>query len=165
MIPKFQTTIAQVLERPIRPDEVNAMLSFAKTIPIRLPLADMIEDVEDEAITEVIEKLKGSYPKFQSLHFKAYEKCRRDMKHVLRYVYQAVILESPQFMNDRLLYWLRTMTSAGAMTPKFMRDTYSNLNEALRKRLPSTQYEFLAPVMNNVIEVLSDYPEPTNPRV
>ncbi|MDF1664328.1 MAG: hypothetical protein P1V97_21360 [Planctomycetota bacterium] len=165
MIPKFQTTVAQVLERPIRTEEVNTMISYAKSMALRLSVADALKSIEDEAIEETFAQLKRKYPQFNTLHFKAYEKGKRDMKMVLRYSFQAMLLDSPQYLNDRLLYWLRTMIGSGGLTPGFVRDTYSFFREALKAKMPAAQYEFMKPVLDNVVDVLPDFPVPANPRV
>lgn len=165
MIPKFQSTLEHMMERPIRADEANALLSHAESMALRLPIAQALKAVEDEAIEATFVQLKRKYPQFKGLHFKAYEKGRRDMKMVLRYSFHAMLLDSPQYMNDRLLYWLRTMIGSGGLTPDFVRDTYTFFRNALQAKLPSDQFQFMKPMLDTVIEVLPNFPVPANPRV
>lgn len=146
-------------------EEQGRLMAYAETLPQRFRASAAVEQAEDEIVSTVIEKLKQAYPNFGKHHDQAWEKGTRDLQLVLRHVTQAMVLDDVQSLNERLLYWFRTILMGVNITPQFIRDSFTMLREACRDRVAAEDFALLDPALLNTIEVLSDIPEPYTPAV
>lgn len=147
------------------PEERHRILSEAEALPHRLAAAENLERIEEAALRAVIEEMQGRYPNFARYHDQAWARQFRDMQLVLRAAASAMILDDPAEMDDRLLFWLRTMFAANNYTPDFVRDCFSRLRDVVRERLESASADRLTPYLDRAVRVLSDFPEPATAAV
>ena len=141
-------------------EEQQTMLRWSEGLSARFQAATFIAAKEDVMVKEVIELLKAKYPNMGRYHADGWEKGYRDMQLVLRYMVRAMILEDVQDLDDKLLYWFRTILRAVNLTPKFIKDAYELLRQVCQRQLPADVFQRLDPVIVHTISVLSDFPEP-----
>ncbi|XZE34416.1 hypothetical protein SH501x_005236 [Pirellulaceae bacterium SH501] len=124
-----------------------------------------IEENEDTAVRFCIDNTRKRYPNFDKYHTNAWAKAFRDVQLTTRYMAQAMLLSDMKILEDKLLYWLRTILSGFSFTPEFNRDTYTYLKQGFRQALPPDVFEEFEPYLDRSIEILSDFPNPAVPAV
>lgn len=146
-------------------EERTALRDFATSIPSRLAAMENIEKVEEAALRSAIEQLQGQYPDFARYHDQAWARHYRDLQLVLRAAAVAMVLDDPAEMEDRLLFWLRTMFAANQYTPEFVRDSVNRLRESLDERLDAETAGRIQPYLKRAEAVLAEFPEPATAAV
>jgi hypothetical protein len=146
-------------------DERNQLVSFANAMPKRVAAADAVAQKEDAVIRAVIEQMQQRFPNFAKHHDQAWARQFRDVQLVLRADAQAMIFDDLRRLDDKVLYWLRTVFAASNYTPGFVRDCFESLRDQLRSKLNRDEFDLLQPYLNRNVEVLSDFPEPAVPAV
>lgn len=146
--------------RYFTPEERQRILSYAESLPERLTVAENLERIEEAALRSVIEEMQSRYPNFARYHDQAWARQFRDMQLVLRAAASAMVLDDPSEMDDRLLYWMRTMFAASNYTPDFVRDCFSRLRDVVRERLEASSADKMSPYLDRAIRILADFPEP-----
>src|SRR5258707_13628103 len=111
-------------------DERSAWLAYAASVPIRFETAAAVEQAEDSAIRHVIEEMKNRYPNFAKYHDQGWARCFRDLQLVVRQDVQSMLLDDIRSLDDRILFWLRTIFASYNLTPGFCHDAFSLLHEA-----------------------------------
>lgn len=146
--------------RFLNKEEMREILNYTNSLPARFKAATQAEQMEAEIIRWVIDQLKPRYPNMEKFHLRGWERGYRDVQLTFRYIVQAMILDDVKVLEDKLLFWLRTMLAGVDLTPQFVRDTYELLTESCEARLSQESFELLAPFLHRTTEVLSDIPEP-----
>ena len=151
--------------RYLTKDEQEELLAYAAALPKKIRYADLLEQKEGVIIGNLTEEMKRRYPNFAKFHDQAWGKCQRDTSLVLRYDVQAMVFDDMKMLDDKLLYWLRTILSASNMTPKFVSDCYTILRDQVKAEVSAEAFAALQPYLQRNIDVLSDFPEPATPAV
>lgn len=146
--------------RYLTPQECKLITDFASGFQGRFAAAREVEEHEEKIVTTAIATTRSAYPNFENFHEAGYSKCFRDMQLVLRYNVQAMVFCDVDGMNDKVLYWLRTILSGTCQTPKLISDAYTNLRAACQESLSDSTFALMDVPLSNTIEVLSDVPEP-----
>lgn len=134
---------------------------FAK----RLEVMALVEEAEDNAVRFCIDNTRKRYPNFDKYHDKAWAKAFRDVQLTTRYMAQAMLIDEMSLLEEKLLFWLRTILAGFNFTPEFNRDTYTYLKEGFRQSLPPDAFAMMEPYLNRTIDVMSNFPQPATPAV
>ena len=151
--------------RYLTSEEQEKLSDYMAKFKIRMGYVALIEDAEDAAVRYCIENTRKRYPNFDKYHDKAWAKAFRDVQLTTRYAAQAMLLDEPKILKDKLLYWLRTILSGLNFTPEFNRDTYTYLTEGFRQSLPPEVFSEFEPFLDLVVSIMSDFPQPATPAV
>lgn len=151
--------------RYLTPEEQEEILSYTESLPARFRVAAMVAEKEQFAVRHCIDEMRKLYPNFERHHDQAWQKAYRDVQLATRYAVQAMVLDDTAMLEEKLLYWLRTILASFGFTPKFVHDTYRLLAEGMQKNLPEEAYAMMKPVLDRIIDVLSQFPEPVTPTV
>lgn len=146
-------------------EEKTQVVELVNRLPQRIKLAEQVEAIEDKAIRAVIDFMQQKYPNLGRYHDQAWAKAYRDIQLVLRYNVQAMVMDDVTTLNDKLIYWLRTILASANMTPQFVRDTYVCLRDNLKRLIDDKAYAALVPFLDSTITELSNFPEPATPMV
>ncbi len=161
----LQRLVIEADGRYFTPDERRQILEESERIRDRLAAAEHLERVEEPVLRAVIEEMQGRYPNFSRYHDQAWARHYRDMQLVLRAAASAMIVNDPADLDDRLLYWLRTMFAANNYTPEFVETCFARLRDIIRERLEGPSADQLMPYLDRAVRVLSDFPEPATAAV
>ena len=154
-------TFARAAEgRYFHPDERQALLAKATALPQRFQAADQVQQHEEAIVQAVIDAMQQRYPESSAIRGPALAKTQNDVQLVLRFNVQAMILDDMRWLDEKVLFWLRTILAAGNFTPQFSRDCFTLLGEQVKKSINPESAALLQPYLNRNIEVLSDIPEP-----
>lgn len=151
--------------RYLTADERTEVMDYVQKFSERLKVAALIEEAEDGAVRFCIENTRKRYPNFDKYHQAAWAKAFRDVQLTLRYVAQAMLVDEIKLLEEKLLFWLRTILAGLNFTPEFNRDTYTYLKQGLRQSLPPDAFETVQPYLDRVIEIMSEFPAPAVPAV
>jgi hypothetical protein len=145
--------------RYFRPEERQALLTRATTLPNRFQAADEVQEREDAIVQAVMEAMQQRFPESSALKGPAFAKTQNDIQLVLRFNVQAMVLDDMCWLDEKVLFWLRTILAAGSFTPQFSRDCFTQLRMQVEKNISPESMALLQPYLNRNIEVLSDIPE------
>jgi hypothetical protein len=161
----LQTILRDANGRYLNADERSAWLAYAQSVPNRFETALAVERAEDGALRQVIEEMKRRYPNFANYHDQGWARCFRDLQLVLRQDVQSMLLDDVHLLDDKILFWLRTIFASYNLTPAFCHDAFSLLHDALKEHLGLDDFGRIQPYLQRNVEVLSDFPEPVTPAV
>jgi Phycobilisome protein len=63
-------------------------------------------------------------------------------------------------LEDKALFYLRSILAAYNVTPQFAREAFGRLRDRCREQLAAETFARLAPYLERNIQVLADFPEP-----
>lgn len=151
--------------RYLSEEERKEITEYMHAFESRLQLVTLIEENEDAAVRFCIDNTRKRYPNFDKYHQYAWAKAFRDVQLTTRYMAQALLLDEISLLEDKLLFWLRTILAGLNFTPEFNRDTYTYLKQGFRQSLPPEAFSQFEPYLNRTIEIMSDFPAPATPAV
>jgi hypothetical protein len=140
--------------------EREQVLAYARELPARLQAAEEVELYEAEILAAIVEALRERYPRYEKLFPEAWDRCTRDVAFILRFDVRAMIANDRRPLDDKALFYLRSILAAYNLTPQFTRDCFTLLRDQCRERLAPDTFAFLEPFLGRNIEVLADFPEP-----
>lgn len=151
--------------RYLTEDERKTVLEYTNGFAERFRILALIESNEDTAVRFCIDNTRKRYPNFDKYHTTAWAKAFRDVQLTTRYMAQAMMLDEISLLEEKLLFWLRTILAGLNFTPEFNRDTYTYLKQGFRQSLPPDAFAVFEPFLNRTIEIMSDFPAPATPAV
>jgi len=151
--------------RYLTADERQSVLEYTNGFAERFRILSLIEESEDAAVRFCIDNTRKRYPNFDKYHTTAWAKAFRDVQLTTRYMAQSMLLDDIGILEEKLLFWLRTILAGLNFTPEFNRDTYTFLKQGFRQSLPPDAFGVFEPFLNRTIEVMSDFPAPATPAV
>ncbi|MBI1292502.1 hypothetical protein GC173_14885 [bacterium] len=112
------------------------------------------QEVEAIVLKNTIENI---FKKFDfSKAFQYRDKCYRDVGIVYRYCVFAMLCDDLGFIEDKLLFWLRTVLQSlnfpGGVAS--IRQTYSDLMKETQRQLPPEDFRLLEPYLARTVSVL-----------
>jgi hypothetical protein len=146
-------------------DERRQIKDYTDSLQRRLDAAEAVEQKEEAALRGVIEEMQKKYPNFAKYHDQGWARQFRDMQLVLRSVVHAMIMDDIDQLDDRILFWMRTMFAANNYTPAFVRDCFTRLRDRLAEQAGRDHFDLLKPGLDRSVEVLGDFAEPATPAV
>jgi Phycobilisome protein len=146
--------------RYLTPDEREQILAYARDLPARVRAAEEVEAREADILGAVVDGLRERYPRYERLFPNAWDRCARDVQLVLRYDVRAMLAADPRPLEDKALYYLRSILAAYNLTPQFARDCCALLRDRCRERLSPESFALLEPFLERNSQVLGDFPEP-----
>ncbi len=146
--------------RYLTPEERSDVLAYAKELPARVRAAQEVEALEGDIVAAACEGLRERYPRYQRLFPNAWDRCAEELRLVLRYDVRAMLADDPRPLEDKALFYLRSILAAYNLTPQFARDAYELLRDKCRDRLSPDAFSLLEPYLQRNVAVLADFPEP-----
>lgn len=165
----MKNRIAQVLvgsdSRYLTAEERQEVLEYTGGFSERFRIVALVEANEDAAVRFCIDNTRKRYPNFDKYHTSAWAKAFRDVQLTTRYMAQAMLMDEMGILEEKLLFWLRTILAGLNFTPEFNRDTYTFLKQGFRQSLPPDAFAAFEPYLDRTIEIMSDFPAPATPAV
>lgn len=147
---------------------------------VRVTAAQEIREVEARIVKEVVRSVFTKYP-YEAHHDHATAKCIRDVRYVSAYATMAMLMDDVQWLDDKLLIWLRTILqafefpasvtkkkvlfAARSADPKMdgldakrqsIHDTYTRLRDGYREALTDSSYQLVRPALQRVVDTLTE---------
>jgi len=162
---RINTMILESDSRYLTAEERQELLTYTSSFQERLEAVAQIEENEDAAVRFCIDSTRKRYPNFDKYHTAAWAKAFRDVQLTTRFMAQSMLLDEMGILEEKLLFWLRTILAGLNFTPEFNRDTYTYLKQGFRQSLPPDTFGKFEPYLNRTIEIMSDFPMPATPAV
>ena len=141
-------------------EERAKLLAIARELPARVRAAEDVEAHEAATTAAVVAALHGRYPRYEKLFPQGWDRCASDLQLVLRSNVRAMLANDPRPLDDKALYYLRSILAAYNLTPQFTRDCFTLLRDQCRERLSPEAFALLEPFLARNVEVLGNIPEP-----
>jgi len=146
-------------------EERDALILYSESLGARLVAVNEVETAKTEIVEEVMTHMKRMYPNIPRFHVSGFEKGYRDNTLLLEYMAKCMFLDDLELYDLQVLTWVRTLFKSFNFTPKFMRDNFTAMREAVKKRVRPRSFELMNPFLTHTIQYLSDIPEPVRPEV
>lgn len=140
--------------RYFTPDERRILREYAESVPQRLEAAERVEQNEESILAAVIEEIRQRRPEFATHRDQPWARLYRDLQLVLRSSTQALVCDDERLLDERVLYWLRSVAAASDVSPAFLGECYTALRERCRATLPESAFRLLKPLLERAVEVL-----------
>jgi hypothetical protein len=151
--------------RYLTAEERDEIKEYLHAFEGRMEVTALVEEAEDSAVRFCIESTRKRYPNFDKYHDKAWAKAFRDVQLTTRFMTQAMLVDEMSVLEEKLLFWLRTILAGLNFTPEFNRDTYTYLQEGFRQSLPPHAFTQLEPYLERTVDIMSNFPQPATPAV
>lgn len=126
-------------------DELQFLDGYAHSFYVRVQTYQRLQIAEAMIVQQVLSKVRKLDPaSFQRDH--AEMKWKRDTIRVLRYSAIALLLDDPNTLRERLLYWFRIIMKAFG-TEKNCAITYQVMQEVVQQYLTPTQANLFCPIL------------------
>lgn len=145
--------------------ERDRLTAYAESVAARALAAQEMEQIKGEVVEACMARMRQMYPNIPRFHASGFEKGTRDNTLLLEYMTKCMLLDDAKLLDEQVLTWVRTLFKSFNFTPKFMRDNFTLLREAVRARAKPRTFTLMEPLLNHTIDYLSDIPEPVRPEV
>jgi hypothetical protein len=126
-------------------DELKFIDHYARSFYLRVQTYQRLQVAEAMIVQQVLNRVKKLDPaSFQQEHIEA--KWKRDTIRVLRYSAIALLLDDPNTLRERLLYWFQTVMKAFG-TQKNCAITYQVMQEVVQQLLTPNQASLFCPIL------------------
>src|SRR4051794_37297052 len=124
MNPPISTIIRQADGRYLTAEERDAILAYARDLPGAVSSAEEVAAHEDEIVDSVVTPMREQYPRFERLFHNAWDQFTVDLRLVLRADARALLTGDLRPLEDKALFYLRSILAAYNVTPQFARDAF-----------------------------------------
>ena len=156
----LQSLLTAAEGRYFHADERHSLLSKAASLPDRFQASDQVQEREEAIIGSVMEELRRRYPDSPATQGPGSTKTSSDLQLVLRFNVQAMICDDMRWLDEKVLFWLRTILRAANFSPQLSHDCFTLLGQHVAQTVTPQSWALLQPYLDRSIEVLSDIPEP-----
>jgi Phycobilisome protein len=147
------------------PAERDHLAAYAESVGGRLFALQEMNQIAAECVEGCMAQMRRMYPNIPRFHASGFEKGSRDNLLLLEYMTKCMLLDDIKLLDEQVLTWVRTLFKSFNFTPKFMRDNFTLLREAVRARAKPRTFALMEPYLTHTIDYLSDIPEPVRPEV
>jgi hypothetical protein len=140
--------------RYLTQDERKALRDYAASVPSRLNAAESIEAAESDVLNRVVDEMRKRHPNFATHREQPWARLFRDVQLVLRTCTHAVVCDDVRLLDERVLYWLRSVAAAAGVPTSFQNDCYSLLRDVCASKLSSSDFAMLKPMLDRAAAVL-----------
>lgn len=151
----FKDMSAQLMQRPMNDEELDALRRHAKWVKQTPPIALALKQHESTIIHATVKQLYAKYPNYLERYRNCELKTARDMRSVLGYCLYAVVLDDPDYAKDKMLYWFRTILNAFEFGNSFIEDAYRMLQAEVATHLSNDTNPPLMAMLEEAITVFT----------
>jgi hypothetical protein len=135
-------------------DELKFLAAYVRSYHLRVQTYQRLQVAEGLIVQQVLAKVKKLDPAtFQQEQTEM--KWKRDTIRVLRYSAIALLLDDPDTMRERFLFWFRTIMKAFG-TQKNCAITYQVMQEVVQQYLTPTQANLFCPILELNRQILGN---------
>lgn len=142
--------------RYLTDEEVREALKESPFLASRIRAMRSAQRVEDEVVKSTVDPVLKKFDFQTGRGGYGSAKCYRDVGTVYRYCVYAMVCDDLALLNDKLLYWLRTILQSLSF-PGYndsIAATYTLLRREMNRRLPAEDAALLDPFFRATEEIL-----------
>ncbi|EKQ70029.1 putative transcriptional regulator with Zn ribbon and ATP-cone domains [Leptolyngbyaceae cyanobacterium JSC-12] len=154
MLSQLQTLSYKTDGRYATDEELKMIIDFVRSFQLRAQTYQQLQAAEAQIVQQVYAKIKASEPSLlMSGDADVSAKWKRDTIRVLRYSAIAMLLDDPDSLREKLLFWMRTIMKAfGA--ERSCNVTYAVMQEVVKQHLSPAQASLFCPILEMNRQVL-----------
>jgi hypothetical protein len=160
MNPPPTTIFRQSDGRYLSPEERDAVLAYARELPAAVSAGQDVEAHEGAVIAAAVAEMRDQFPRFDRLFTDAWDRLAADLRLVLRADVRAMLTGDLKVLEDKALFYLRSILAAYNVTPQFAREAFSRLRDRCRDKFSTETFARMEPFLERNVQVLADFPEP-----
>ncbi|PZV15824.1 MAG: phycobilisome protein [Leptolyngbya sp.] len=135
-------------------DELEFVSEFGRSFYLRVETYQRLQTMEAIIVQQVLTKMQLLEPSlFHSNTVDVTAKWKRDTIRVLRYSAIAMLLNDPDSLRDRLLFWFRTIMKAFD-AQRSCSVTYAVMQDVVKHHLLPTQARLFCPILEMNRQIL-----------
>ncbi|MBW4519600.1 MAG: phycobilisome protein [Scytolyngbya sp. HA4215-MV1] len=147
MLSQFSRLSLEAEGRYATDGELQFLSDYTQSFNLRMRTYQKLQVVEAQLIQEVQAKMQALDPTlFQSSNEDITPKWKRDTVRVMRYSAMAMLLNDPDLLRERLLFWMETVMRAfGAQHSCEV--TYNVMQEVVKRHFTPLEASLLCPIL------------------
>ncbi len=135
-------------------EELGFLSEFGQSFYLRVQTYQQLQAMEAAILQEVLTKMQLLEPSlFHTDNANLTAKWKRDTIRVFRYSAIAMLLDDPDSLRDRLLFWFRTIMKAFA-AERSCNVTYTVMQGVVKNNLTASQASLFCPILEMNRQVL-----------
>lgn len=147
MLSQLQRLSQEAEGRYASDEELQFIQDYLRSYALRLQTYQRLHELEGPIVQQVYEKMRSRQPSiFLSNTEDVSVKWKRDTIRVLRYSAIALLLNDPETLRERLLYWMQTIMRAFGAQPSCQM-TYEVMQEVVKQALTPPQANLFCPIL------------------
>ncbi|MFQ3671172.1 MAG: hypothetical protein SNJ84_06915 [Verrucomicrobiia bacterium] len=179
--PKLSVLFKQAESRHFKDEEFDTILDEFPDLAPRVDACKEIRQKDVAIISKVVKEVFSQYD-YNQFHDHASAKCPRDVRYVVTYACAAMLANDPQWFEDKLLIWLKTILQAFEFPPRkpgagktlfadeqlekalaplpqktmSIYHCYYRLRQEMQRELSESSYRLIEPFLTQSLEVLTE---------
>ncbi|MBF2098242.1 MAG: hypothetical protein IGQ88_07700 [Gloeomargaritaceae cyanobacterium C42_A2020_066] len=154
MLAELQHLDVELNGRFTTSDELKFLGEYLTTVDLRLSAYAKISAADAEILDALDKRLLARFPKLYRKGTRDLAPtCRRDRFEVLRACAAAMLMDDPEGIKQRLLYWFETVLRA-YHDEKEAGLSYQMLQDVLKDYLTPQEAALMKPILDQCVEVL-----------
>lgn len=147
MLSRLERLAIEVDGRYATDSELQFIIQYGQSYRARMGTYAKLQGLEATIVQTVYQKMRSLDPSlFMSGKEDVSAKWKRDTLRVLRYSAVAMLLDDPDGLQERLLFWLQTIMRAfGAQ--RSCNITYEVMQEVVRQHLSAAEATLFCPIL------------------
>ncbi len=171
---------ADAESRHLTEDELSTYMDAMPDWSGRAYAAREVKQHEAAVVKAVVQQVFVSFP-YEANHELASAKCTRDVRYVSAYATMAMLMNDPQWLDDKLLIWMKTIllsfefpdraqkrsvlfakkstdlrTDSLDAKRRSIYDCYTRLRDGYRQVLTPSSWELMQPILQQVVDSLTE---------
>ena len=128
-------------------EELQFVSDYMQSFSLRAQTYQKLQSVEAAIVQQVEEKMRSRDPNlFRSGNEDVSAKWKRDTLRVLRYSAVAMLMNDPETLCERFLFWFQTIMKAFS-AQKSCNATYEVMQEVVKQHLTPVQASLFCPIL------------------
>ena len=151
---KIDTMFSNAEGRYLEPVEQAELIDYASTLELRLEAMRALQEHEAQIVAACVDDMLAELPDLHQRHVEVREKSIRDMTLVLRCCAMAMVRDSSDYLDQRLLPWFRTILKAFEMQ-QAAQVAYGALVARSQEQLEPAHFALMSPFLEQTLEGLT----------
>ncbi|MBD1844633.1 phycobilisome protein [Cyanobacteria bacterium FACHB-63] len=148
MLSQIQRLTQETEGRYATDEELRFLIEYARSYELRVQTYQKLQACEAVIIQQVQAKMRAIDPMlFRQGNEDLTNKWKRDTVRVLRYSAAAMLIDDPESMRERFLFWFQTMMRA-FNAQKSCGVTYTVMQEVIKQVLTVNEANLILPILD-----------------
>jgi Phycobilisome protein len=148
MLTQLNKLTREVDGRYATDSELTFMVELVNSYKDRLSAYRKLQAAEGVIMQQVKSRLRAIDPSIlMSGKVDISKKCERDMTFVFRYSTLALLMNDPEMLQERVLFWLQTVTRSFKDHRRHCDVTYKVMQEVVKQYLTPTEANLFCPIL------------------
>lgn len=146
--------------RYLNKQEQQVLRDQVAALDARLKAMDELAGKEAAIIDRTMKEVLRAYPDFKEKYAQGGDAGTRDLTFVLRYAAHAMVRNDPQYFDDALLSWMKTILRGVGLRQAFIADVYRALERFATEELSAPTAAVIKPFIAHAGATLSAHLAP-----